>query len=191
MTTALDNFIPNPDMCERFSTTVRAPADVVFWVASEFDMQSPTIVKSILWLRAKLLGSKRRKRKTKKLIPEMLDSGWACLAERSGELFVAGAVCEPWQADVVFIPLLPERFEAYSEPGKVKIAWTLESENIGAEMTRFSTETRAVATDEAARKLFRRYWRWARFGIVTIRLVLLPAIRRAAEREWRKSRAGK
>ena len=29
-----------------------------------------------------------------------------------------------------------------------------------------------------------RYWRWARFGIIAIRLLLLPAIRRAAEREW-------
>jgi hypothetical protein len=41
-----------------------------------------------------------------------------------------------------------------------------------------------VATDEPARTAFRRYWRWARFGIIAIRLLLLPAVRRAAEQQW-------
>jgi hypothetical protein len=45
-----------------------------------------------------------------------------------------------------------------------------------------------VATDAPARARFRRYWRWARFGIVSIRLLLLPAVRRAAERQWREAR---
>ena len=48
-----------------------------------------------------------------------------------------------------------------------------------------ATETRAVATDAEARARFRRYWRWARFGIVAIRWFMLPAIRREAERAWR------
>jgi hypothetical protein len=45
-----------------------------------------------------------------------------------------------------------------------------------------------VATDEPARTRFRRYWRWARFGIVAIRLLLLPAVRDAAVRTWRERR---
>ena len=52
------------------------------------------------------------------------------------------------------------------------------------DVTRFAQETRAVATDEQARRMFRRYWRWARFGIVAIRRLILPAVRRAAERRW-------
>jgi hypothetical protein len=66
----------------------------------------------------------------------------------------------------------------------VKIAWTLEAESLGSAVTRFAHETRAMATDAGARIRFRRYWRWARFGIVGIRLLLMPAIRRAAERRW-------
>lgn len=184
MPSPLDIFIPNPDVRERFSTSIRAPSDVVFRVASEFDMQSPLIVRMIIWLREKLLGGKRRERPTSKLIAEMRGYGWACLAERSGELFVAGAVCQPWRADVVFTPVLPEFYLDYCEPGQVKIAWTLEVENIGPEETKFSTETRAVATDDISKRKFLRYWRWARLGIVTIRLVMLPAIRRDAELQW-------
>jgi hypothetical protein len=58
------------------------------------------------------------------------------------------------------------------------------TDEIAPNVTRFAHETRAVATDTAARKKFLRYWRWARFGIITIRGLLMPAIRRPAERQW-------
>jgi hypothetical protein len=44
-----------------------------------------------------------------------------------------------------------------------------------------------VATDAQARKKFLRYWRRFKIGIVTIWRLLLPAIRREAERRWRLS----
>jgi hypothetical protein len=71
----------------------------------------------------------------------------------------------------------------------VKIAWTLETEPIGKEATRFAQETRAVATDDATRTRFLRYWRWARLGIVGIRLLLLRAVRRASEKRWAAMKA--
>ncbi len=96
-----------------------------------------------------------------------------------------GAVTQPWKADVKFTPVAPDRFAAFAEPDLVKIVWTLETEPLGATLTRFRTETRAVATDGAAQRKFLRYWRWARFGIVLIRWLLVPALRREAERRAR------
>jgi hypothetical protein len=89
--------------------------------------------------------------------------------------------------------LAPTDFLALATPGQVKIAWSLEAHALGPAMTSFAQETRVIATDEHARTLFRRYWRWARFGIITIRLLMLPAIRREAERRWavEQSRYGK
>ena len=63
-----------------------------------------------------------------------------------------------------------------------------ETSAIDEARTRLATETRAVATDPAARERFLRYWRWARFGILPIRWLLLPAIRRQAEAEWKAGR---
>jgi hypothetical protein len=117
----------------------------------------------------------------------MLALGWGCLADEPGHVFVAGAACQPWQADVVFSPIAPEQFAAYAEPDQVKIAWTLEAEALGPALTRFATETRVVATDAQARAKFRRYWRRFRIGIVMIRRLLLPAIRRRAEQQWRSA----
>jgi hypothetical protein len=85
---------------------------------------------------------------------------------------------------VRFEPIAAERFATWAEPGQVKIAWTLEAEALGPARTRFAHETRAVATDAEARRRFLRYWRWARFGIVAVRLLWLPAVRRAAQRRW-------
>ncbi|HTK31460.1 MAG TPA: hypothetical protein VL332_05805 [Candidatus Saccharimonadaceae bacterium] len=154
-------------------------------VAGNFDFQSLTGVRGLIWLRERLLRAPRTTtRQPMGLLAETGKTGWGVLADEPGRVIVRGAVCQPWRADVVFTPIPPERFAAYAEPDLVKIAWTLEAEALGPETTRFAHETRAVATDAAARAKFMRYWRWARFGIVGIRLLLMPAIRRAAERRW-------
>jgi hypothetical protein len=88
---------------------------------------------------------------------------------------------------VVFSPVPREQFAAFAEPDQVKIAWTLETEALGAALTRFATETRAAATDEEARTKFRRYWRKFGIGTILIRWLLLTALRREAERCSRRS----
>lgn len=188
---SLDRFIPQPDVRERFEILIRAPAGLVMDVASNFDMQSLPLVKAIFWLREKVLRSGRHApRRPQGILEEMQALGWGLLAEQRGRLFICGARCQPWLANVTFSALNADDFRAYAEPGQVKIAWTLETDELGPALTRFAQETRAVATDEAARTRFLRYWRWARFGIVSIRLLLLPAIRRAAERRWAVEQGG-
>ena len=181
----LDRFIAKPDVRERFETTIHAPADIVMAEAASFDMQSPPLVRVVFRLREKLMGaSPSGRREPRGLLAETTSLGWGLLAEQPGRLIVCGAACQPWLADVKFTPIAPERFADYAEPRQVKIAWTLEAEPLAPTITRFAQETRAVATDAMARARFRRYWRWARFGIIGIRLLLLPAVRRAAERRW-------
>ena len=188
MSTALDRFILCPDVRKRREITIRAPAAVALDVARRFDMQSIFMIRAIFWLRAKMLGARTpAARRPTGLVAEMLALGWGCLVDEPGHIFVAGAACQPWRADVVFSAIPPEQFAAYAEPGRVKIAWTLEAEALGPALTRFATETRVVATDAQARAKFRRYWRRFSIGIVMIRRFLLPAIRRQAERQWRSA----
>ncbi len=181
----LDRFIPQPEVRERFETSIRAPASLVMEVASNFDMQSIPVVKAIFWLRERVMRVKGPvPRKPQGILEETRALGWELLAEQPGTFVICGAACQPWRANVMFSPVAPAEFLAYATPGQVKIAWTLEACALGPALTRFAQETRAVATDEPARTLFRRYWRWARFGIISIRLLMLPAIRREAERRW-------
>ena len=181
----LDRFIPLPDVRERFETTIAAPAGLVMEVASNFDMQSLPLVQAIFWLREKVMrAGHHTPRKPQGILEETRALGWGPLAEQQGRLVVCGARCQPWLASVKFSVVAPGDFATYAEPGQVKIAWTLEATVLGPATTRFAQETRAVATDEEARTRFRRYWRWARFGIIAIRVLILPAIRRTAEQRW-------
>lgn len=188
----LDRFIPRPDVRERFAIRVRAPADVVMAEALNFDLQSPPLVRLVFRLREKLMGaSATERRQPQGLLAETRSLGWGLLAEEPGRLVICGAACRPWLADVTFTAIAPERFVNFAEPEQVKIAWTLEVEPLAPAVARFAQETRVVATDAAARDRFLHYWRWARFGIIGIRLLLLPAVRRAAERRWATQSAGR
>jgi len=178
----LDRYIDEPDIRERFETTIRAPAGTVMDAACELDMQSVPAVRAIFRLRERFMRATPPPRVPRGLLEETRTLGWGLLEERPSRLVACGAACQPWLADVKFTPIAPERFATYAEPRQVKIAWTLEAQPLSSGTTRFVQETRAVATDDEARRLFRRYWRWARYGIVAIRLLLLPAVRRAAER---------
>ena len=56
------------------------------------------------------------------MLEELTDLGWGILAEDPGRLIVGGAVCQPWNADVVFRAIPAADFAAFAEPGLVKIA---------------------------------------------------------------------
>jgi hypothetical protein len=184
-TDLLDRFIPHPDVRERHEITVSAPAELVFQVASGFSMQSIPLVRAIFRMRARMLRSRVPVDwQPTGLVEETRAMGWGMLSEERGRSYVAGAVCQPWRADVVFRPVPAGQFAAFAEPDLVRIAWTLEVEALEPGRTRLATETRAQGTDPAARLRFLRYWRWARVGIVLIRWLLLPAVRREAERRY-------
>jgi hypothetical protein len=185
----LDRYMPNYDFVERRCIRVSAPADVTLATAREMDLRQSRIVRAILRGRELILGSRPA--------PEMIPTGiiaqttaigWQVLAEVPGREIVMGAITQPWAADVVFRPVPPELFAAHSEPGYVKIAWTLRVDPLSPESSVFRTETRVVACDDAARARFQRYWRFFRPGIVLIRLVMLPIVKREAERRARSSR---
>jgi hypothetical protein len=89
---------------------------------------------------------------------------------------------------VTFRALRPDEFAAFREPAFVKIAWTLRVDPIDEETCIFRTETRAVATDAAARSRFRRYWAFAAPGITLIRRLSLRPLAREAERRARDVR---
>lgn len=190
MSGVLDPFIALPDVRERFETEVAAPAALVLSAAASFDLRAIPLARAVFWLRERIMGAPREPaRAAQGLLAETRSLGWQLLVDEPGKLIVCGCSCRPWLATPGFTPVPAERFVAYAEPDRVKIVWSLEAEVLGPERTRFGHETRVVATDAEGRAHFLRYWRWARFGIVLIRLLLMPAIRRSAERRWREQRA--
>lgn len=181
----LDAFVPTYDLRGRHRILVHAPAALVMDVAQHFPIESIWLVRTLFRVRAWLLGETATPpANSAGLVEQLTAGGWQKLAEAPERFFVAGAACRPWEADPGFSPVGAQPFARFSEPGRVKIAWTLETTELSPGLTEFATETRAVATDRESQKRFKRYWRKFGAGIILIRLVLLPAVRRRAEKKW-------
>lgn len=172
-------------MDARFAIRVRAPAPLVMETALGFDLQALPAVRVIFRMRELLMRARAPHRVPRGLLDELTGLGWGLLHYDAGGLVVGGAACRPWEADVVFQPLEAENCAAHATPGQVKIVWSLEAEPGGPAVTWFRNETRVGSAEPDVRQKFLRYWRWARFGIIAIRLLLLPAVRREAERRHR------
>jgi hypothetical protein len=184
----LDRFIARYDVVERHHVLIEAPADLVFAAAREQELLRAAPVRALVKVREFVLRAKPDDRERPHgLLAEAQSLGWGVLAERPAREVVVGAVTKPWQANVVFRALPPAEFIAFDEPGFVKIAWTLRADPLGDRQTIFRTETRVATTDAAARARFRTYWALASPGIILIRWLSLPMLKREAER---RARAG-
>ena len=185
----LDSFMPVYEVVERHHIRVDAPAHVTLDAARQIDLQGSWLSRTIFKAREVILGATPdRRRRPQGLFAEMQSLGWGVLAEVPGREVVAGAVTQPWQANVVFRAVPPGEFASFNEPGFVKIAWTLRADPISDTQSVFRTETRVVATDPAARALFRRYWSWISPGIILIRWALLRPVKMEAEHRVSRAR---
>ena len=183
----IDEYMPKSHISENHEIVVRAPADFVFGVAEDFDLLSIPAVGSIFRLRELVFATGLKARTSpKSLVAETTELGWRMLAYRPGRELVMGAATQPWVGDVKFWGIPPNCFVEFAEPTLVKIVWTFEAEPLDAETTRFRSQTRVLATDEAARRKFLCYWVFSGLFIVLIRKLANRAIRRAAEDRYRR-----
>jgi hypothetical protein len=186
----LDELMPAYDTVERHRTFVRATPEVTLAAAKEQELSDSAVVRAIFRARAVIVGADRDENQHPRgLLAQMLSLGWGVLADVPGREIVLGAVTKPWEPNVTFRAVSPERFAAFAEPGYVKIAWTLRADPSGSGGSIFRTETRAIATDAGARATFRWYWAFFAPGIGLIRLMSLGLLRTAAERRMRSPRA--
>jgi len=184
----LDRFFPNYDVVERHHITINAPPEIVLAAASQMNMQQSPVVRAIFAIRAFVLrAAPDATPRPTGLLDQMRSLGWGDLAIAPGREVVMGAVTQPWDPSPRFQALPPDSFASFREPGFVKIAWTLRADSRHAGGCDFWTETRAVATDDAARRRFR--WYWARFspGVALIRYLSLVPLKAEAEKRARLS----
>ena len=181
----LDRFLPEYEVRERHERPMPVPAAATFAAAKRMGLRRSPVARAVFALRevpARLIGAPRAPLDERGIVAETLSIGWGILAETPGREIVMGAVTRPWEADVKFEALSPEAFAAFSEPGYVKIAWTLRAEPVGPGRCIFQTETRAVATDRRSRARFRRYWAFLSPGIRLIRRAMLRQLERELAR---------
>lgn len=179
----LDRFIPSPEVLEHHHIAIAAPAGIALEAAKEMRLMDSPLVKAIIKARELAMGGAPDARPhPAELLSQMQSIGWVVLAERPGREVVLGAATTPWLASPVFRSISPGDFEAFREPGYVKIAWSLRADPVDRSGCIFHTETRVSTTEPEARERFRRYWSFVAPGVELIRLAMLLPLKREAER---------
>ncbi|WP_167043393.1 hypothetical protein [Salinibacterium sp. ZJ454] len=190
----LDKVIPHPEVDEWHQIAIDAPAAIAFSVARDIDMWQSPPIRAILWLRAipaMLGGEPFRMPKVRGLVAETEGLGWQMLDWDPGHRLVLGAYTQPWRRTVKFGSLPLDQFAAFNEPGYAKIAVTIQAEPTGPDSCLLVTRTRVGTTDAEARRRFRLYWGPISAGIVTIRYLALPMIKRRAEQRVADEASGR
>jgi hypothetical protein len=178
----LENALPNYDVRERHSIAVEAaPATVLEEVLRMTPRDVPVMV-ALMALRSLpslLLGRGALGVGVRPIVQQFERAGFVRLATTEDEL-VLGAVGRFWHPSGGLTRVSVDGFAAFAEPGWAKAAVNLRAARAGGR-TLLTTETRVLATDDAARRSVRRYWRLIYLGSALIRVAWLRAIRRRAE----------
>jgi hypothetical protein len=181
----LDGLLPDFDVEETHSRRVGASPSAALAAARAATPGEMPLVPLLYALRAAPALLRRRRRlpraRATSMWEQMLESGFVSLVD-DGDEIVLGYAGRPWKLSggVRAGVTSAEEWERFSAPGYVKavMGFRAEPADGGALLT---TETRVLATDEAARRVFRRYWRVIRLGSVAIRRSWLRAAAHRAE----------
>jgi len=173
--TELDKVLPQYDRMERHEVVVHASCDAAREAAENVAFTDIRGLQPLLSLRA----GRRVQVKPRPLLATMTapGAGFSPLATTKQE-FVAGNVGRPWKGERPMQLRSAGEFREFHSPGYAKIAFNLRFEPAGPGTCRVTSETRILATDEAARSAFTRYWRVIYPGSALIRVLWLDAVAR-------------
>ena len=190
----IDNFLPKFDAVESHTTIVRAPAEQVWAAIRTADFGANGIVRALFTLRAapEFLVAPRdafARVRTRPRAPLTLDAalqhGFVVLGEVPERELLLGTAGRFWGVRGALLRVDPGNFAAFDVPGAAQAAWNFAVRPLVGDKSMLSTETRVRCVDTTGRRKFRLYWSVVRPFSGLIRLLMLRAIKQAAESQVR------
>ncbi len=181
---ALERLIPCPRLIETDHADVAAPADQVWQLVRHGDLARSPIVRALFALRtlpARLAGhpAEAGSIRLDDLVSTPSAPGFQILGDDPPHEVAIGAIGEVWKPDIPFRHVDGAAgFADFAQPGWVKVAWAIRVAARGPRDSRVEVEVRVDATDEAAWRKFRRYFRLIGPASHFIRRSLLSALGR-------------
>jgi hypothetical protein len=131
----------------------------------------------------RLAAVETRSMRNRSMLAALSDSGFLSLRDVPDRDLVLGIVERfgPAGQQEARFPRSSAEFASFEEPGYAKIGFDFHGDDTKDGWTQLSTETRILATDEAARWRFGIYWSLIHPGSALIRRSWLEAIRQRAE----------
>lgn len=170
----IQQFLPEFDIRNHHAVLVKASPAKTYRIIEELNPRDSWSIRILFLLRGLRSGP------TMKLAD--LQSGFVLLAEEPGREIVLGVTGRFWKPRGGLRRVDPAGFKAFAEPGYAKAAMNfLVQPAPGGSLV--STETRVVATDDASRRSFLRYWRVIGPFSSLIRKRMLALVKARAEAE--------
>lgn len=176
--------VPTPRLLESDGVTLAVPPERAWELVRHGDLGRSRLAHALFTIRTlpgRLAG--RREEPLALRIDDLTSSvdrpGFQILVDDAPREVVVGAIGKVWQPDIPFVHVpTAEAFAAFSEPGFVKVAWTIRVSPHGEGGAHVSFEVRVDATDEASWQKFRAYFRLIGPGSHFIRRSMLAALAR-------------
>jgi hypothetical protein len=181
---ALDRLIPAPAMAEADHVLLAAEPARVWQTVRHLDLASSPLVRALFAVRTlpnRLTGQLSELRVSlDDLVSSAAQPGFQILVDDPPREVAVGAIGKVWHLRIPFVHVADaDAFAAFIEPDFVKVAWVIRVSPHGERDTRLDFELRVAATDPAAWRKFRRYFRLIGPGSHFIRRVVLSEIVRA------------
>lgn len=174
----IEDWIADPIALSRHERVVRVSPERAVELALEVDPEDDRVVATLIRVR----GMKRNRRASGGSMEDFLRAnGFLELQREPREVIVGiGAPARIRSSERI---THPAEWHGWDRPGWIKAAATFRAEPAGDGTSNLITETQVDATDEAARRRFRRYWRVVSPFSALIRRRWLEQIAKAAEQE--------
>jgi hypothetical protein len=181
----IDAFLPAYDFHEFHEIAIHAPPDRVMSALRQVTLADIAVVRTLGKIRNTAMGrpgAPTFPATPRPVVETLMNGGGAFFPLESTEREILfGLAGQPWNDAAPHPRIQPDAFRSWTAPGQVKVATSLKVEDLGAGRSRLTTETRVLATDEAARRTMARYWAFIYPGSGLLRVSLLRAVRTRAE----------
>jgi hypothetical protein len=160
--TVLERLIPRPQLSEIDRIDVAAPAADVWAHLRRGELAHSLPIRALFKLRT-ITSSSAGASPTIRIdslrsTPE--EPGFQVLIDEPPDEFAVAAIGKVWCLDIPFVHVADERaFAAFAQPDFVKVAWAIRVLPRGEQTCRVEVEVRVAATNEAAWRKLRRYFR--------------------------------
>jgi hypothetical protein len=181
--TVLDRLIGRPGLVEMDHVDVVVPVPQAWDAIRHLDLAASPLSRALVILRTlpnRLVGEHVDVHvRFDDLVSSPAKPGFQIFVEDPPRELAAGAIGKVWRLRIPFVHVPDvETFAAFAEPDFIKVAWAIRVVPLGEQHARVEIEVRVQATDAAAWRKFRRYFRLIGPGSHLIRRTALAHIAR-------------
>jgi hypothetical protein len=170
-----EKYLPGFHFNEKHSIVISASPEIIASQIETLDASSSWIVRALLAMRGIPKGTSKGIEGWKKM-------GFILLEQQDKEI-ILGLMGQFWKASGNVQKVEAEKFVSFSDSEFAKATWNFEIKPYKTNQVVLETETRILCMNENTRKKFGRYWFFIRPFSGLIRMQMLKAIKKKAERE--------